>query len=202
MQFVRYESLRQYLRFYPVTSLIILINLVMFLIMEGYGSSRDPETLLKFGAMFSAPGFAPEWWRYVTAMFLHIGFEHLLFNMFALFVFAPPLERLIGHFRYAVFYLLSGVAGSAVSYGFQGTTYLGAGASGAIYGIYAAYLFFGLFRRDLQDKSSSQTVVLILVLGVIYSFVVPRVDLYAHLGGAVAGFLLAAVFSVGIRRLK
>lgn len=66
-------------------------------------------TLLKFGAVWKQEPYASETWRLATAMFLHSGFQHLLFNMFALFVFAPPMERILGSFKYAVLYLLSGL---------------------------------------------------------------------------------------------
>ncbi|MFD7521593.1 rhomboid family intramembrane serine protease [Paenibacillus chitinolyticus] len=200
MLFVRQESFKEYIRRYPVTSLLVLIHVVLFVLMEVSGSSTSTRTLIEYGALFSAPGFAPEWWRFFTAMFLHIGLSHLLFNSFALVIFAPPLERLLGSVRYAVFYLASGALGSAFSYWLHTDAYVAAGASGAIYGIYAAYLYLALFRRQLLDQQSRQTVIIILVSGLLFSVIVPNVDLYTHLGGFLAGFILFALFVEFIKR--
>lgn len=89
MIFVRYENWKSYLRYYPVTSLLLVINLVMFVITSLDGGSRNPVTLLKYGALSDLPQFVDQAWRYFTAMFLHNGFDHVLFNGFALLVFVP-----------------------------------------------------------------------------------------------------------------
>lgn len=158
--------------------------------MTWVGSSTDEETLIRFGALVNVPPFAGEYWRYFAAMFLHIGFDHLLFNSFSIFVFAPPLERLLGHWRYAIFYLGSGLAGNLISELLFRGVHISAGASGAIYGIFAAYLYIAIFRKAAIDKQSATTIKTVLVVGVIYSFLIPNVNWYAHLGGFVAGMLL------------
>ncbi|GIP37650.1 rhomboid family intramembrane serine protease [Paenibacillus sp. J31TS4] len=191
MVFLRNETIKQYLRWYPVNALLVIGMLIVFLVMEAVGSTTDQETLLRFGAMFKVQGLEPEWWRYITAVFLHIGWSHLLFNLFSLYVFAPPLERLLGHIGYLFFFLITGVLGNALSYWLTSDDSLSAGASGAIYGVFGAYLFLGLFRKELFDRQSKQTVVTILVVGLIYSLVTPQINLYAHLGGFLAGFAFA-----------
>ncbi|CAH0117587.1 MULTISPECIES: rhomboid family intramembrane serine protease [unclassified Paenibacillus] len=193
MIFIRYESFRKYIRIYPVTSLLLLANIVMFIVLTTQGGSRDSETLVRFGAMLNAGPYAAEYWRYFTAMFLHIGFDHLLFNCFALFVFAPPLERLLGSGKYALFYLVSGLLGNVVSELMATGVHISAGASGAIYGVYGAYLFIALLQRNMLDPGSRQTVYTILVFGLIYSFIVANINLWAHVGGLLAGFVLYAL---------
>lgn len=200
MIFLRRESFKEYIRYYPVTSTIIALNIVLFGLMEWYGSSADTKTLLAFGALFKTTGLTPEWWRYFTAMFLHIGLQHLLFNLFALYVFAPPLERMLGSWQYAGFYLIAGVAGNAVSQYFTHGPYLSAGASGAIYGIYAAFLFIGVFLPQVLDKDSRQTVKTILITGLVYSLIVPHVNWLAHLGGFIGGFVYLSVLTGRLRR--
>lgn len=189
MIFLRRETFRQYLRFYPVTSAMLAVMLVLFLGMEWVGKSTLSQTLVDFGAIYSFRGENHEWWRYFSAIFLHIGLSHLLFNAFALYVFAPPLERLLGAWRYALFILISGFAGNAVSMLLTEPPFVSAGASGAIYGIYAAYLYLALFHKHVLDEGTRQTVTTILIVGFIYSVVVPKVNLYGHLGGFVGGFL-------------
>ncbi|WP_183597294.1 rhomboid family intramembrane serine protease [Paenibacillus phyllosphaerae] len=190
MIFLRYESFRSYLRLYPVTAIIIAINLAVFL----YDWISGSNTLLYHGAFIVDPPSDPygltEPWRYVTAVFLHAGFDHILFNMFAVLVFAPPLERMLGKARYAVFFLFCGVMGNAVSAMFADDVLISVGASGAIYGLYGAYLYLATMKKTL-DEGSKKTVYSILAFGVIYSLLVPGINMWAHFGGAIAGFLYA-----------
>ncbi|MEO3946053.1 rhomboid family intramembrane serine protease [Gorillibacterium sp. CAU 1737] len=204
MQFIRYESFRQYLKLYPITSLLIVLNVLMYIILTLDGSSTSLATLLHYGAMYKTDAFSaeaiglaavPEWWRFIASTFLHNGAYHLLFNMFGLLVFAPPLERTLGSVRYTIFYLATGVMGNLLSYPLNSMGYVGVGASGAIYGIYAAYIYMGFFGERRLDPSSRQTIVTIVIVGALYSFIVPNVDVYAHLGGFLGGFLLMAVLS-------
>jgi len=188
------------MRLYPVTSFIIAVHLAVMAAMTWYGSSRDTATLLRFGAMFDLPGAEPELWRYVTSIFIHIGFEHLLFNSFALYVFAAPLERMLGSIRYALFYVACGIAGNIASAWLHSDYYVGAGASGAIYGIYAAYLYLSVFRKDIIDYQTKQTVRTIVIIGFVYSIIVPNVDLYAHAGGFAGGLLFTALITLFVKR--
>lgn len=188
MIFLRYESFRDYLKLYPVTSMIIGINTLLLVLMMLNGGSTNGEVLLRFGALYNVEPYASEAWRYVSAMFLHIGIEHWLFNTFALFVFAPPLEKIMGKIRYAALYMVSGIAGNIVSEFIGTDVHLSAGASGAIFGIYGAFIFMALYRKGLLDQQSRTTITTILVIGLIYSFM-PHVNLYAHVGGFVGGML-------------
>ena len=198
--FVRRESFKEYIRLYPITTCLIAINIIMLVIMEIYGSSLDSYTLLKFGAMFTIPDFQPEWWRYITAIGLHAGWTHMLFNSFSLLIFAPPLERMLGKWRYVVCYIASGVAGNIISGLFQKDYVISVGASGAIYGIYAAYVYLAIFRKDIMDESSGKTIKIIIGIGIIHSLIVPNINLWAHLGGFIGGFVTIALMVYFVRR--
>lgn len=199
MIFLRRENVRQYIRLYPVTSLILLAVIVLFLWMEISGSSTDNWTLLKYGAMYKIEGLvAPEWWRYVTAIFVHIGWEHLLFNAFAIYVFAAPLERLMGHIPYAIFFLLCGAGGNLLSQWLSEPPMMSAGASGAIYGVYAAFLYLALFYKHVLDNDSSQVIKVIVIIGFINSLL-PHINLLGHLGGFLTGLLVCAILSLRYR---
>ena len=206
MNFVRYESFRQYLKLYPVTSFLIAANLAVFIAMIFYGGAvtADPRTLLDFGAIYKLEPAGLLYfgldssvavWRYFAATFLHIGIYHLLFNSFALIVFAPPLERLLGSFRYACFYIAAGTVGNLIAVWLTPANFYGAGASGAIYGIYAAFIFMAFFGRNRLDPASKQMIITIVIIGIINSVIVPNVSLQAHLGGFVAGFAMMALIS-------
>ena len=190
MMFLRYEKLSDYIKYYPVTTVLLLMNIAVFAAMLIVGSPYNTDTLIRFGAQVNVPPYQTEFWRYITSLFIHIGFEHLLFNCFALFVFAPPLERILGKIRYIVFYLGSGFTGNLVSQLLDTNVHVSAGASGAIYGIFAAFAYLGWLRKDLFDKQSRLTVRTMLIIGIVYSFIVPKVNLYAHLGGLAGGFLI------------
>lgn len=149
-------------------------------------------TLLKFGAVWKQEPYASETWRLATAMFLHSGFQHLLFNMFALFVFAPRWNASSAPSN------MPCCICSAACWAMRrpctcrmGT--LAVGASGAIYGVYGAYLFIAIFQRWALDQASRKTIMIILGIGIVQSFVITGISWSAHLGGLAAGFVLYAI---------
>jgi Uncharacterized membrane protein (homolog of Drosophila rhomboid) len=198
MIFLRYESFRSYLKSYPVTTGIIALNLIYFIVVAVNGDPNNGLHAYKYGAFYTEPGADPygmrEPWRYITSMFMHAGIEHLLFNMFALLVFAPPLERLLKPLRYVPLYLASGIGGhllaALMTIAAGEDSHLAVGASGAIYGVYGAYLYIALVRKNALDAASRKTIYLILGFGIVYSLFVPSVDLWGHAGGALTGFVL------------
>ncbi|MFC4102745.1 rhomboid family intramembrane serine protease [Paenibacillus xanthanilyticus] len=188
MIFLRYEGFRSYLKLYPITVAILAINIALFVYDFWLGGDHyfiQKGILLvdPFTNYFSFD----EPWRYVTSIFLHGGFDHLLFNCFAILVFAPPLERILGKFNYAFFYLFAGLMGNAFTALLETDSISSLGASGAIYGVYGIYLYLALFKKAM-DEGSRRTVYTILIFGIIASLLSPNTNLWAHLGGAVAGF--------------
>lgn len=133
-----------------------------------------------------------EWFRLLSAIFLHASLLHVGFNMYVLYVIGPPLEQVLGHGRFLTLFLLSGLGGSVASYAFSPLLTLSVGASGAIFGLMAAWIVVG--RRLHQDVTQ---VVGLLVLNVVLGFVLPGIDWRAHLGGAATGALLALVLTTG-----
>ena len=198
MIFLRYESFRSYLRLYPVTSalLAVLIGVhIANLLMGGALSTRGAFFLWHEGNPYGLV----QPWRYITSILLHGDWMHLFYNCFSLLVFAPPLERLLGHVRYLLFFLLCGVIGNVLSMLMFQTSadpsHLAVGASGGIYGVFGAYLYLAVFRKDGMDEGSRKTVYAILIFGLIYTFLNPRVDVWGHIGGAIAGLLLLMPFT-------
>ena len=129
-----------------------------------------------------------QWWRLLTAVFVHYGALHLALNAYALLQLGPELERALGRLRFLALFLLSGLAGCAASYAFGPENGRAAGASGAVYGLAGAWLL--LARRRRADTGP---VVSFLVLGLLLSVSVPNIDLRGHVGGLVGGTLAAAV---------
>lgn len=191
--FMRYENLGQYLRLYPVVSALIVINIVVYAAMWIVGSPYNAVTLVEFGAQVNAPPYDTQYWRLITAMFLHGSFEHILFNCFALFVFIPPMERILGKLRFIGLYVCSGIAGGLLSQWLYTGLVVSVGASGAIYGIFGAFACLFLLRKHLFDKGSRTTLTVMLVMGFLYSVLIPQVSLFGHLGGFLGGFILMAL---------
>lgn len=187
MIFLRYESFREYVRLYPIISYILGINIAVLLLGSLFGLGNR---IVLYGGVSNSPFLITEWWRYITSIFIHGGFGHLLFNCFSLFLFGPYLERLLGRIKFILLYLGSGIVGNIFTVLIMTRLTISVGASGAIYGLFGAYLFMILYRKRYIDAQSSRVVIIILALGVVYSLIVPQINFLAHLGGFVGGFLI------------
>lgn len=179
------------------TYVLIGINLLLFLWMTLDGGSENPETLVRFGAKYNPAIEAGEWWRLFTSMFLHIGFIHVAFNSIALYYLGVLVERMYGRGRFLLIYLMSGLFGTIASFLYN--TAISAGASGAIYGLFGALLYFGIRRKDLFFQTFGKDLLVIIGLNLAMSFLVPSIDLNAHLGGLAGGFLTA--IAVGLPQI-
>lgn len=152
------------------------------------------RVLEEFGSWPVGIAALGEWWRLGTAMFLHVNLLHLLFNMYVLYLLGPQLERLFGHTRFLVLYLVAGFGGSVASFWFSDPRTVSAGASGAIFGLMAALVVAGhAVRADI-------TQVLVLIgINLAIGFLVGGIDWRAHLGGLVTGGLVAAIMAYAPR---
>lgn len=179
----------------PVMTFIMLgIILVIFTIVEMYGSSTDISTLIAFGAKFNPLILEGEWWRFFNAMFLHIGIFHLLMNSLALFYLGGAVERIYGTIRFMFIYFVAGFFGSVASFAYN--EHVSAGASGAIFGCFGALLYFGVIHRRLFFRTMGMNVLFILAINLGFGFLVPMVDNGAHIGGLVGGFLASAIVNL------
>lgn len=190
MIFLRYESFREYIRLYPIVTGILAINILLYLITVIPNGER---WLYNVGALTNHPLFVDDWWRYITSIFLHSGIGHVLFNGFSLFLFAPYLERLLGKGRFTILYLVSGIVGNLLTVWLISRPIISVGASGAIYGLFGMYIFMTLYRKRYIDAQSSKMIVIILVIGVIYSLIGPGINIAAHLGGFIGGYLISSL---------
>lgn len=148
--------------------------------------------LADWGMQPIAIALADQSYRLLSSMFLHAGWMHIAFNMYVLYVLGPPLERVLGHGRFAVLFLVGGLGGSVASYWFSPLRTLSVGASGAIFGLMAAMIVVG--RRLNQDVSQ---VVGLLGINVVLGFLISGIDWRAHLGGALTGALVALMLTTG-----
>lgn len=169
-----------------VTYSVIGVTAVVFGIqfIVGIGELANEFGMWPFGiALFG------EWYRLLTAAFLHGSFLHIAFNMYVLFALGPTLERVLGHVRFLVLYLVAALGGSVASYTFSDPRTVSVGASGAIFGLMGALIVAG--RRLKWDITQ---VLVLLGINVVIGFLSPDVDWRAHFGGLVVGALVAGVF--------
>ncbi|WP_226673136.1 rhomboid family intramembrane serine protease [Rossellomorea aquimaris] len=176
------------------TYFFIAVQVIMFLILELNGGSKDPETLIEFGAKYNPLMIEGEWWRLVTPIFLHIGLLHLLMNTLALYYLGMAVEKMFGRTRFVVIYLLSGVTGTLASFLF--TSNLSAGASGAIFGCFGALLYFGVLHPSTFFRTMGPNIIGVILLNLALGFSLPGIDNAGHLGGLIGGFLVAGIVSL------
>jgi membrane associated rhomboid family serine protease len=191
----------RYFRRAPAVFILILLNAAAFLFEISFGDWNNPEVLHQIGALEPyAVVVQGEYWRLFTALFLHGGFAHLLFNLFALYVLGPPLERSIGAMRFALCYLISGLVSSA---GVVLLTVIGliqvaqlVGASGCIMGIVGAWAgFLVQHRHALHAKQRLANILMIVAIQTAFDLSTPQVSMAAHLCGLIAGFVLGLILA-------
>lgn len=185
--FVRTESFKQFLHYYPVVSFIVFIHIVLYLLttLPIFPNSLIMEALVGVN-LYVAQG---DYWRLVTPIFVHSGLAHTLFNSFSLVLFGPSLEQLLGRFRFILFYLATGVLANIATFFLMPLTYVHVGSSGAIFGLFGIYIAMVLFRKDLISRQNSQIILTIIAIGLIMTFVQPNINVTAHLFGGISGFI-------------
>ena len=153
------------LRKEPVTAGLILLNILVFLIVEFTGSSQNTMHMLDCGAAFTPMIIqGGEYYRLFTCMFLHFGIEHLLNNMLVLFVLGSRLEQAIGKIKFLLIYLIGGVLGNVISLLIELRTQdfaVSAGASGAVFAVMGAMIYIVIRNKGwLGDLSMRQILVM------------------------------------------
>jgi membrane associated rhomboid family serine protease len=182
----------------PATFILIGLNVIAFLveIASGAGgiSGSTSKLLVDFGLFgpFVAEG---EWYRLITSGFLHAGIFHILFNMFALYVIGQLLEPALGTPRFLALYFASLLAGS---FGviLLDPNALTLGASGAIFGIFAATM---VIARGRGMEQIARQLGFLLVINLVFTFTVPHISIGGHLGGLAGGVICAAAVVAGER---
>lgn len=178
------------------TQLLIAVNIIIFLIETAAGGSENTAVAIRFGA-FYAPYIIEngEWYRLFTSMFLHFGPEHIGTNMLSLLALGPYAERIMGRLSYIIIYIFSGICGNLLTLLVQliSAQYsLSAGASGAICGLLGVIIFMTLiprFRKIFPIKNAG----LALLCMIAPSMGDSSINLYAHVGGVIGGFVLTTL---------
>jgi membrane associated rhomboid family serine protease len=202
--FQRYQPQDRQRRFRraPVVVIFIALNVAVFLL-EEISFRNLPESIMlhRLGALeLDRIVFWHEYWRLFTALFLHAGIVHLLFNLFALYVLGPGLERTIGSLRFALCYLISGLGSSAgvVAFGLfhPASAAQVVGASGCVMGIVGAWAGF-LLRHRHAPRAKERLLNILLIIGIqtAFDFTTPQVSTTAHVSGLITGFIVGLLIA-------
>jgi len=181
----------------PVSFSIIGVTVGIFML-SMYPPAND--WLLQNLAMLGVAIDAGEWWRIFTAALLHANFIHIGFNMYALYLFGPRLEQQVGSAPFAALYVAAAATGSLVSYQLGDPTIPSIGASGAIFGLFGAWLVASWkMRHTPGGQALFRQLFVLLAINIAIGFM-PGIDWRAHMGGLLAGAAIAwlwSVFAVG-----
>ncbi|NRT14702.1 rhomboid protease GluP [Flavobacterium sp. 28A] len=186
---------------YFITPILINLNIFIFALMVFMGVSfmaPTTDSLIQWGANFRPVTLQGQWWRLLTNCFLHIGFFHLLMNMFALMYIGALLEPYLGKIRFLSAYLLTGLLASVTSLWWHDLT-VSAGASGAIFGMYGVFLI--LLTTDLIEENARKQLLTSIAVFVGYNLISGLsggIDNAAHIGGLVGGLFIGYVYTYSL----
>jgi membrane associated rhomboid family serine protease len=176
-----------------VTRILIATNIVVYLIgvAQGHGGINSPGGALYQKWWLFGPAVAHgDWWRLGTSAFLHASLLHIGFNMLALLWFGEPVERYLGHVRFALVYLAAGIAGSAGAL-VASPLSVTVGASGAIFGILGAMLII----QWQQTGTLAGPALTLILINLAFTFAVPNISYGGHIGGLIGGILATLALS-------
>lgn len=186
--------------------LLYAVSIALTVASGGMGTLGEPsnDVLAQLGWKQNDLIAQGQYWRLITAMFLHGSLVHIFFNGYALYALGPEAEQIYGTARFVAVYMLSGLAGSLASYAFSPQPSVG--ASGAIFGLFGSLLAFYVVGRDVlgdMGRRQLQSMGGLIVINLLLGFAVPGIDYYAHMGGlaagALSGWLLAPRFGIGFQ---
>lgn len=175
-----------------ITYIIILINVILYVL--GTLTGKQFELISLFGVSGDlVRGGA--YYRLLTSMFLHGSIFHLFFNCYALYIIGSQLEGFLGKIKYLVVYLLSGIAGALFSCAFNHGG-LSIGASGAIFGLMGALVYFGYHYRVYLGNVVKTQIIPLIVFNLALGFMVSGIDNFAHIGGLIGGGLVTKALGI------
>ena len=181
-----------------MTIALIVINTLVFILLEFIGDTEDASFMISHGGMYP-PDILEHMqiWRFFTSMFVHFGFLHLLNNMVLLGAAGVIVEDAMGQIAFMVLYLLSGIAGSVLSFAGMIKTddyAVAAGASGAIFGLIGALVWIVIANKGQYKDLTKKGMIFMIILMLAYGFSTNGVDNFGHVGGLAAGFVISIVY--------
>lgn len=181
-----------------ISYIIMAICIIMFVITMG---GTNLQILLKYGANLDILTKSGDYFRLVSSMFLHMGIFHILFNMYALYIIGPQVEGFFGKWKFVIIYFASGICGSIMSMAFNPNT-ISVGASGAIFGLFGALLYFANNYRGYIGSVIKSQIVPVIAINLVLSFMIQGVDIWAHIGGLIGGLITANMLGTNDEDVK
>ncbi len=180
-----------------ITGILILVNIIFFIIEMVTGGSQNTKNLVALGAIYEPfVRISHQYYRLITAMFLHFGFMHLVNNMVALYAFGSFMEKRLGKLRFLIIYLGGGVFSSIVvclwEFIVQQAS-ITAGASGAICALIGSMLAVSLLYNKYLTGIDPRRVLIAAFIALAPGFYAENISFTGHLGGLIGGFLITAV---------
>lgn len=185
-----YQKIKRFIKYQPITSSILLVNLVMTIILFVDGNFSI-NTLVKYGGL--NPIFITqfhEYYRLVTVMFLHGSIIHFLVNSLAIYFLAGQMELILGPRKYTLLYFVSGIGSSLLVVLLGAQDKITVGASGAIFGIMGGMLLLTFTRSKWFNKQSINSIRQMTVINLVITFLVPNISAAGHIGGLITGIIL------------
>jgi len=191
-------------RGWTLTNLLLVVLAGVYLLEVSAGGAGDlfggpsTPTLVRLGAsvgLFQSRGeivgiATGEWWRLISAMFLHAGLLHLAFNGYALYIVGSVVEQELGRWRFISLYFVTGLCASVAGYALAAPIIPSVGASGAIFGLFGVFFAYNFSRRQLAFYAARmRTMGTLIVINLVLTFTIPGIDWRAHVGGLVTGVI-------------
>lgn len=193
----------------PVVTYIFMgICAVLYLVsalLSGNVFTMDVVPLYKLGGLVNIDFFRGnyiEFYRTITSIFLHANIVHLIFNMYALYVFGPQIESFFGKVKYAIIFIGSGIIGNLLSMVVLNTGTISIGASGAIFGLMGSLLYFGYHYRVYLSGVIKSQIIPIILINLVIGFSTYGINNYAHIGGLIGGVLVSKAVGVKYKSSK
>ena len=185
-----------------VTNVLIALNvLVFFVVFALSGANLNVLNLLRYGALNSILVQNGEFWRLITAGFLHGGIFHLLFNMYSLYIIGMQIENFVGKWKFLAIYFCSMITASLMSCVISPNS-VSVGASGAIFGLLGALVYFGYHYRLYVGSVLRNQIIPLIHFNLLLGFMVSGIDNAAHIGGLIGGLLISMALGVQKREGK
>lgn len=173
-----------------VTYTLIAINIFVFLFELLYGINETAY----YGANIAEYIRDGEFYRLITSAFMHAGIVHLMCNMYCLYIIGPQLESFFGKIKFLIIYLVSAITGNLMSMLF--TSGASVGASGAIFGLFGAMLYFGYHYRVYLGNVMKSQLLPLIIMNLLLGFMISGIDNAAHIGGLIGGTLITIALGV------
>jgi len=187
-----------------VTWFLLAVTIGVYLVETLAGGSENVNTLILLGAKTNDLVQSGQWWRLITPIFLHIGIFHIFMNGFTLLYVGQILEPMVGHWRFFIIYMLSGITGNLASFAFGSNNAISAGASTSLFGMFAAFLALAvIYRENRFLRELGKSFLGLIAVNLLMDLTMSGIDIWGHVGGAIGGLFIGYALGLpGIKRPK